>query len=75
LYWALAFALALSLPAAGAMILLGGWFLHFFGAGYAENGAGVIRYLALAVVPQCVNVRYITVNRVKKRVHLIVEHF
>lgn len=69
---ALSFALALSLPAAGAMILLGGWFLHFFGTGYSENGTGIIRFLALAVVPQCVNVVYITVNQVKKRVHLII---
>lgn len=69
---ALAIALALSLPAAGVMILLGGWFLHFFGADYAENGTGVIRYLALAVIPQCVNVLYITVNQVKKQVHIII---
>lgn len=69
---ALVLALVLSLPAAGAMILLGGWFLHFFGAGYAENGSGVMRYLALAVIPQGVNVLYISINQVKKRVHLIV---
>jgi len=52
---ALVFALALTLPAAVAMILLGGWFLHFFGTGYAENGTDIMRYLAAAVIPQCVN--------------------
>jgi len=69
---ALAFSLVLSLPAVGAMFLLGGWLLHFFGTGYAENGTGLMQYLALAVFPQCVNVLYITVNQVKKRVYLII---
>jgi O-antigen/teichoic acid export membrane protein len=69
---ALVLALLLSLPAVGAMALLGGWLLHFFGPGYAENGAVTMRYLALAVIPQCVNVLYMTVNQVKKKVHLVV---
>ena len=69
---ALALSLLLSLPAVGAMVVLGGWLLHFFGPAYAQNGAGAVRYLALAVIPQCVNVLFITVNQVKKRVYLIV---
>ena len=69
---ALGISLLLSLPAIAAMYLLGGWLLHFFGAGYAENGTGVMRYLALAVLPQCVNVLFITFNQVQKRVHLII---
>lgn len=69
---ALAFALLLSLPAVGGMILVGGWLLHFFGPGYAEHGTGVMRFLALAVIPQCVNVLFIAVNQVKKRVYLII---
>jgi len=69
---ALAFALLLSLPAVAAMFLLGGWFLHFFGPGYAEHGTGVMRCLALAVLPQCVNVLFITVNQVQKRVCFII---
>ena len=69
---ALVFTLLLSIPAAGAMIGLSGWLLHFFGPGYAENGAGVVRFLALAVIPQCVNVLFIAINQVKKRVHLII---
>ncbi|MBE3573526.1 MAG: hypothetical protein IMW95_11375 [Moorella humiferrea] len=32
----------------------------------------MIRFLALAVIPQCVNQLYITVNQVKKRVFLII---
>jgi len=54
------------------MVVLGGWLLHFFGPAYAQNGAGTVRYLALVVIPQCVNVLFITVNQVKKRVYLIV---
>jgi len=54
------------------MILMGGWFLHFFGPGYAEIGTGVMRYLALATIPQCVNMLFITVNQVRKEVSLII---
>jgi len=54
------------------MIGLSGWLLHFFGPAYAENGAGIVRFLALAVVSQCVNVLFIAVNQVKKRVRLII---
>jgi len=68
----LAVTLFLSLPAVGAMTLLGGWLLHFFGPGYSEHGTGVMRYLALAVLPQSVNVLFLTLNQVKKRVHLII---
>ncbi|OPY62851.1 MAG: Polysaccharide biosynthesis protein [Pelotomaculum sp. PtaU1.Bin065] len=68
----LAVTLLLSLPAVGVMIWLGGWLLHFFGPGYSEHGTGVMRYLALAVIPQSVNILFITVNQVKKRVHLII---
>jgi O-antigen/teichoic acid export membrane protein len=64
--------LGISIPAVGSMLLLGGWLLHFFGPGYAQNGTAVMCYLALAVIPQCVNILYITVNQVKKQMHLII---
>lgn len=64
--------LGISIPAVGSMLLLGGWLLHFFGPGYAQNGTAVMSYLALAVIPQCVNILYITVNQVKKQMHLII---
>ncbi|TEB14374.1 Polysaccharide biosynthesis protein [Pelotomaculum sp. FP] len=64
--------LALSVPAVVAMIVMAGWLLHFFGPGYAENGAPVFRFLALAIIPQCVNTLYITVNQVRKQVYLII---
>lgn len=68
----LTLALALSLTGAGVMILAAGWFLQFFGTGYAENGVTVVRLLAIAVIPQCVNALFLAINQVQKRVGLIV---
>ncbi|GBF33916.1 oligosaccharide repeat unit transporter [Desulfocucumis palustris] len=64
--------LGISIPAVGAMVLLGGWLLHFFGPGYSEKGTTVLIYLAIAVIPQCINTLYITVNQVKKQIYLII---
>ncbi|HBV98558.1 MAG: hypothetical protein JL50_20980 [Peptococcaceae bacterium BICA1-7] len=71
-YRALAWSFAICVPAAVAMMLLGGWFLKFFGPGYAESGAPVVRYLSLSTIPQCVNVMFFTVNQLEKKVHLLV---
>lgn len=71
-YRVLLLSLSLTIPAVVAMIVTGNWLLYFFGVEYAEHGTGVVRFLALAVIPQCINVIFITVNQVKKRVHLIV---
>lgn len=68
---ALVFSLLLSFPAVIALIMLGSWILHFFGHSYAENGTGVLRYLVLAMMPLCINSFYITINRVKKQIALI----
>lgn len=65
-------AMAVSVPAAGSMMLLCGWMLHFFGPGYAEHGTTVVRYLAFAIIPQCVNALFITVNQVRKQIKLII---
>lgn len=65
-------ALAITTPAVGVMALLGGWLLHFFGAGYAENGALTMRFLAVAIIPQCVNSLFMTVNQVRKKIILII---
>lgn len=64
--------LALSVPAVAAMVVMASWLLHFFGPGYAENGTPVFRFLALAIIPQCVNTLYITVNQIRKQVYLII---
>ena len=64
--------LALSVPAVAAMMVMARWLLHFFGPGYAEHGTPVIRFLALAIIPQCINTLYITVNQIRKQVYLII---
>ena len=69
---ALFFALIISLPAVGAMVLFGGQLLHLFGADYAKYGAGALRFLALATIPQCVNELFIAINQVKKRINLVI---
>lgn len=69
---ALKLSLLFSIPAVGAMFLMGRWLLHFFGPGYADYGTVVARYLSLAIIPQCINIIYITINQVKKRLFLIV---
>jgi O-antigen/teichoic acid export membrane protein len=68
---ALFFALFLSIPAATLMILLGGWLLKFFGPEYAQNGASVMRFLALSVIPRCVISFYLTTNQIRNRLNLI----
>ncbi|SFG22606.1 Membrane protein involved in the export of O-antigen and teichoic acid [Desulfotomaculum arcticum] len=64
--------LGMSIPAVVSMMLFGGWLLHFFGPGYAENGTTVMRYLVLAMIPQCINTLFITINQVKKQTYLII---
>ncbi len=69
---ALLLAVLLTIPAAGIIALLGGWILHFFGPAYAQNGTGVLRIIVLSIIPLCVNSFFMTVNQVKKRIHLII---
>lgn len=69
---ALALSIMLSVPAVGLMFLIGEWFLHFFGPGYAEHGTLVARYLVLAIIPQCINSLYITINQIRKRIYFII---
>ncbi len=67
----LVLSLVISIPAVGAMVFVGGWLLHIFGAGYAKNGTEVMRFLSLSIIPQCVNSLYITVNQVRKQIYLV----
>lgn len=69
---ALRISIILTVPAVIAIILLSRYILNFFGAEYADNSAVIVPYLALAVIPMCINMIYISINQVKKRVHLII---
>jgi O-antigen/teichoic acid export membrane protein len=62
----------LTIPVGGVIALLGGWILHFFGSAYAQNGTGVLRILVLSIIPLCVNSFFMTINQVKKRIHIII---
>lgn len=68
----LAISLMVTVPAVGLMLLFGGWLLHFFGSGYTENGTAVMRFLAIAIIPQCINSLYMTINQIRKQVKLII---
>ncbi|MFZ5633034.1 MAG: lipopolysaccharide biosynthesis protein [Bacillota bacterium] len=68
----LALAFTTSVPAVGLTIILSGWLLKFFGPGYAEHGSAVVRFLALSIIPQSVNTCFITINQVRKEMHLII---
>lgn len=69
--YALKLSIMLSIPSILLLIILCGWFLSFFGKDYAEHGAGLIRILSLSIIPQCINIFYITINQFKKRIDLI----
>jgi len=69
---ALKVSLLLLIPAAGLMVALAPYLLGVFGPSYAENGTGLIRVLAIANFPQAVNLFFLTVNQVRKKVNLII---
>lgn len=69
---ALKVSLLLLILAAGLMIVSAPWLLGIFGPAYAENGTGLIRVLVLANFPQAVNLFFLTINQVRKKVNLII---
>lgn len=68
---ALILSLTLSFIAGVSMMFVGVWLLSFFGPNYVANGKEIIITLSIAVIPQCINLFFITINQVKKRVKLI----
>ncbi|MCL6479114.1 MAG: lipopolysaccharide biosynthesis protein [Peptococcaceae bacterium] len=68
----LTLAFATAVPAVGLTIVLSSWLLDFFGPGYAEHGSAVVRFLALSIIPQSINNCFITINQVRKEMHLII---
>lgn len=69
---AFGFSIVITSLAVVTMIFLGNWFLYFFGEEYQKNCQNLLRYLSLAVIPQCVNVFYMTINQIKRRKILII---
>jgi len=58
--------LLILVPAIVVLLVLGDKLLLFFGRSYAENGATLLRILALSVIPVSINYTYLSVMRVKK---------
>jgi LysM repeat protein len=56
-----------------ALVLIGApALLRLFGRAYAEEGAGLLRLLALGALPNLVNMLYLSVARVRQRIGTIV---
>lgn len=54
------------------VILIGAdWILRIFGAQYAGEGAGLLRLLALATLPNALTTLYISISRVQRKVFRI----
>lgn len=69
---ALIFALFFLIPIISLMLLTDSWLLSFFGTQYAENSKIVFRYLAFSAFPMSLNIIFIVINQVKKRLDLII---
>ena len=62
----------LLLPAMAVMLLIGDRLLGLFGQEYSAAGTAVLRVLVLAAVPVAVNLLYIGISRVRKRLRGVV---
>jgi len=71
---ALLLSLLVAVPAVAALMFLGGWFLSVFGREYSQNGVLVLRYLCISIIPMSVNIIFLTINQVRKRLSLIIIH-
>jgi O-antigen/teichoic acid export membrane protein len=60
-------AFSLVLPASGALVLIGPLLLRLLGEEYAEKSATVLRLVAVAAIPSVINVMYVSVARVERR--------
>lgn len=61
----------LLVPSVIIIFFLAGWLLHIFSSEYAANSATLLRILAIASFPVAVNVIYLNILRVEKRLRAI----
>lgn len=66
------FALVLLVPAIAAVFLLGNKVLLLFGSSYSQEGAQLLRILALTTLPMTVNFLFFSVRRVQQRMGSVV---
>ena len=52
------------IPAIAVLVLAAGFILELFGAEYSDNGANLLRVIAISIIPYSINYLHITVDRV-----------
>ncbi|HEY3181859.1 MAG TPA: hypothetical protein VGJ77_03415 [Gaiellaceae bacterium] len=62
----------LLLPAAAALVVAGPFLLRLLGHDYAEESSTVMRILVLSAIPNGVNILYVSVARVERRMSRVV---
>lgn len=68
----LSMTILLLVPVVLAGMILAPWLLNFFGHDYSLHGTALVRWLALGNIPAAINLFYITVNQVHKKINHIV---
>lgn len=71
---ALMLSISLTIPAVIIMIIFRKFLLNLFGHEYVEKGSVLVLYLSLAVVPQCINMIFVALNQVRKKLSLAILH-
>ena len=59
-------------PAIILILAIAPWLLDLFGGAYAENGVTLLRILALSALPLTINIIYLDVKRVEKKLKVLV---
>ena len=59
-------------PAIILILAVAPWLLDLFGAAYAANGATLLRILALSALPLTINIIYLAIKRVEKKLKVLV---
>ena len=59
-------------PAVILILAIAPWLLDLFGGAYAENGVTLLRILALSALPLTINIIFLDVKRVEKKLKVLV---
>lgn len=68
---ALILSILIAIPGSTAVIFLGKHILNLFGPNYSQQGMQVVPYLAIAIIPQCINSIYQSLNQIRKKIDLV----
>jgi len=59
-------------PAIILILAIAPWLLDLFGGAYAENGVTLLRILALSALPLTINIIYLAIKRIEKKLKVLV---